>query len=92
MTATETNNAIAKRLGGFPPDPDGMNEARSNNAKSTLTYFCNTFPTGWEDGLADLLCNLMHMCDRLPDSLKLDFHAELERAADNYIAETTIYD
>lgn len=89
MSATEINNAIAKRLGGLPPDPDGMNEARSNNAKRTLSYFCNTFPTDWEDGLADLLTNLMHMCDRLPDNPKLDFLAELARARRNYIAETS---
>jgi hypothetical protein len=82
-------NEVTRRLGGIPPDPEGMNEARSNNAKSTLTFFCHTFPIDWNDGLADLMTNLMHMCDRLPNNLKLNFEEELERARRNYETETT---
>lgn len=84
-------NEVTRRLGGMPPDPEGLNETRGNTARKTLEHFCTEYPTDWDDGLADLLTNLMHMCDRIPLGLdpRLDFKEELARARRNYESETT---
>lgn len=69
----------------LPPDPDRMNEARSNWAAEALDAFQAETSTDDEDLLPDLLCDLMHWCDRNPT----DFEAALARARSNYQGETT---
>jgi hypothetical protein len=67
-----------------PPDPERMNGRRSRWAALAIRRFQCT--TGTEDGdaVADLLCDLMHFCDRR----KFVFNNELERARWHYAAET----
>lgn len=77
-------NAIAKRLGGLPPDPDKLNGGRSDSALAAIAAFEHVANTAREDSLADLLCNLMHWCDREGT----DFDTELTRGRGNYLAET----
>lgn len=69
----------------LPPDPEGMNEARAEWAASCLRHFQCQTGTDWDDVPADLLCDLMHFCDREG----FDFRAELDRARRHYEAETT---
>lgn len=66
------------------PDPDGMNDIRAEWAGISLIAFQTTTGTDECDALADLLCDLMHWADRNGQ----DFEAMLERAKNNYEAET----
>jgi hypothetical protein len=69
----------------LPPDPDGQNNDRAEWAAAALRYFQCTTGTDYDDAICDLLCDLMHWCDRN----KSDFDAELSRARMHYEAETT---
>jgi hypothetical protein len=73
---------MSRRL--LPPDPKRMNGRRSFWA--ALAVRCFQRATGTDDGdaVADLLCDLMHFCDRR----KFVFNDELERARRHYLAET----
>ena len=68
----------------LPPDPERMNGQRSCWAALAVRRFQSA--TGADDGdaVADLLCDLMHFCDRR----KFVFNDELERACWHYAAET----
>jgi hypothetical protein len=68
-----------------PPDPEGMNDDRAEWAGAAIRHFQCTTGTDWEDTVADLLCDLMHFCDRE----SFDFQKELDRARMHYEAETT---
>jgi hypothetical protein len=68
----------------LPPDPECMNSDRSVWAAAAVAAFQKATNTDAEDTLSDLLCDLMHWCDRNQH----DFDAELERARNNYVAET----
>lgn len=79
-------NAVTRRLGGVPPDPDGMNNQRAMWAGAAIdTLMAETNCSHGEEALGDLLCDLMHWADRN----KLDFDDMLRRAQNNYEAETT---
>jgi hypothetical protein len=69
---------------GLPPDPDGMNDDRSNWAGSALAMFMQITGTEEADALGDLLADLMHWADRKG----YDFDAALECARTHYHAET----
>lgn len=69
----------------LPPDPDSMNAMRAAWAHSALSAFVKACSTEWEDALADLLCDLIHLADR---DEQLDFEQALERARSHYEAET----
>jgi hypothetical protein len=71
----------AKKL---PPDPDGMNNERSEWAAQAIAQFQSATHADAEDLLCDLLCDLMHWADRSGD----DFEAQLARASNHYEAET----
>ena len=73
---------MTKRL---PADPEAMNDDRAAWAAAALAEFQRI--TGTEDGdaLGDLLCDLMHWCDRND----CQFDAALSRAQTHYEAETT---
>lgn len=73
---------ISRRV---PPDPDRMNDDRSNWAETALQAFVDVTGTDREDAVADLLADLMHWCDR---NSSLSFDEELARARFHYNAET----
>lgn len=71
----------------LPPDPDETNEARAEWAKTAIDAFQLATGTDDEDALADLLCDLMHFCDRNEETHG-KFADALYRAKSNYAAET----
>ncbi len=73
---------IDRRL---PPDPDGVNALRAGWAGAAIACFRDTTGTDPEDAVCDLVADLMHWCDRNGHY----FPHELERAQDQYEAETT---
>jgi hypothetical protein len=77
--------AAESKATGLPPDPDGMNAARAEWAAAAIRHFRCTTGTDWEDALGDLLCDLMHFCDREG----FDFDKKLDGARMHYQAETT---
>jgi hypothetical protein len=66
-------------------DPDEKNADRANWAETALAAFMAETGTERSDALADLLCDLMHWCDREA----LEFEGELRRASGHYLAETS---
>lgn len=74
-------------MANLPPDPEGMNDERAGWAEDTLDHFRAVTGTDEEDALADLLCDLMHWCDR--NAINTTFEAELEKARQHYREETT---
>jgi hypothetical protein len=68
----------------LPPDPENMNDQRAAWAAAALQAFRYITGTDEEDALGDLLCDLMHWCDRSGH----DFNAALSRAGAHYEAET----
>jgi hypothetical protein len=75
---------MSKRKAKLPPDPEGRNEDRASFAEAAMGAFHRKCHTEREDGLADLLANLMHWADR--NGFK--FETELRRARMHYEAET----
>ena len=82
-TATETAQSL-------PTDPDGMNQIRAMSAAEALHAFMETTGTDAEDAICDLLCNMLHLCDRMRGTYG-DFDRQLSRAREHYTAETTPY-
>lgn len=72
----------------LPPDPDGQNDDRASWAQHAIDAHGEiTGATAAGDGdcnFADLLCNLMHWCDREG----IDIHEALNDAHDLYRQET----
>jgi hypothetical protein len=83
MTATTNTSSIKKQL---PPDPDGMNDDRAEWGSRALQAFQIATGSDRFDLLSDLLCDLMHLCDR--DEDLGSFEVQLERAKQHYEAET----
>ena len=69
----------------LPPDPEGMNGDRALWAAAALHRFQQENGSDDETALGDLLCDLMHWCDRNND----DFEASLSAARMHYEAETS---
>lgn len=67
-------------------DPDRMNADRAGWASIAVKIFIEETGTDNEDAIADLICNLMHLCDKT--SLYGNFANELRRAMENYAMET----
>lgn len=67
------------------PDPDGQNKDRAQWAQTAIDAFQDETGTKDGDALKDLLCDLMHLCDRE----KADFDVALDAARHHYVAETT---
>lgn len=84
MTDTTTTTSDQKQL---PPDPDGQNNDRADWADRALQAFQMTTGTDRQDALSDLLCDLMHLCDR--DAGLGAFGAQLDRACGHYDSETS---
>lgn len=68
------------------PDPDGQNRDRAEWADVAVDAFQFTTDTDNADALKDLLCDLMHWCDRE----KQDFNVALDAARHHYAAETSM--
>ncbi len=68
----------------LPPDPDGENDNRALWAENALRAFRKITGTEQEDAVCDLLCDLMHFCDRSTQT----FQSQIERAQEHYTAET----
>ena len=68
----------------IPPDPENMNDDRAEWAAASLRHFQCTTGTDYDDALCDLLCDLMHWCDRH----EFEFESALSRARNHYAAET----
>ena len=66
----------------LPPDPENMNDHHAQRAATALRLI---HASDYEAALCDLLCDLMHWCDRN----EFDFDDELSRARRHYDAETT---
>lgn len=75
------NNAL-------PADPEEMNDDRAAWAETALASFQAETGTDDGDAIADLLADLMHLCDRKPERFGASFRAQLERAEGHYEAET----
>ncbi len=77
---------MSKRL---PADPEGMNDDRAAVAYSALEAFqCLTGIDPKDDtAVPDLLCDLMHWCDRNSDE---GFDVALTRARAHYAEETYV--
>jgi hypothetical protein len=72
----------------LPRDPEKQNHDRAVWAGIALGHFQDQTGTDDEDSLSDLLCNLMHLCDRRAKAAGFDFDRELDRARGHYQAET----
>lgn len=70
----------------LPPDPEAMNDERSQFAEKAIKGFMRDTGADREDALADLLCNFMHWADRQPG--ERTFADDLERAEMHYREET----
>jgi hypothetical protein len=68
----------------LPADPDGKNDARAQWASAAFTAFMEATGTDLEDAPIDLICDIMHWCDRN----SMDFSTVMERARMHYHAET----
>lgn len=71
----------------LPPDPDELNDARARWAGQAVDRYQELTGADDEDVLADLLCDLMHLCDRAAGLIGT-FDTELFRARQHYEAET----
>jgi hypothetical protein len=73
-----------KRKKKLPPDPEKMNGKRAEWAACCIRHFQCQTGSDWDDATSDLLCDLMHFCDREG----FDFEHEISRARMHYEAET----
>lgn len=72
----------------LPPDPEDMNDRRAGWAEDTLQHFMKLTGTGAEDAICDLVCDIMHLCDRYPEVYGY-WTSQLDRAEGHYEEETT---
>ena len=70
----------------IPPDPEMMNDKRAAWAWKALEAFMDVTGTEPADAIADLLCDLMHACDRFRDEIG-GFEEQLDRAREFYREE-----
>lgn len=70
-----------------PRDPDNMNPARARWAQRAVDAFTHITKTDNADALADLLADLLHLCDSRNGEEGWDFDKALVRARDHYRAE-----
>ncbi|MCA8270381.1 hypothetical protein [Burkholderia vietnamiensis] len=61
----------------LPPDPEGKNRERATFAREALEAFRRACRCDEEDAVKDLLCNLMHWCDRNGVEFAVAFDAAL---------------
>ncbi len=73
---------------GLPPDPEGMNNQRSELAFYAMREFAQQSRTNPEFVLRDLMVDMMHWCDRHGES----FADALDLATQSYQEEITPLD
>lgn len=71
----------------LPPDPDGQNEERAAWALHAVRAFQEATGSDDCDAIADLICDLAHLCDRMGAQFGT-FERALERKVSNYKDET----
>jgi len=74
-------------MSNLPPDPEGMNDSRAARALAAIETYCDNTGTAPCDALGDLISDLMHLCDREPETFG-SFAEGLRRARNHYHAET----
>jgi hypothetical protein len=79
-----------RELGPIPPDPENMNDMRASWANTAIEVFQSETGTDDCDALADLLVDLMHLCDR--DGRFEEFDVALDKARRGYKDETLPFD
>ncbi len=67
----------------IPGDPDSQNNDRAMWALSAIREFRTVTGVDPEDSIADLVCDLAHLCDRIG----ICFDAEIMRASQHYSEE-----
>ena len=85
ITIPRSNLTPRQRL---PKDPENMNGDRALWAEQALITFMQETGTEQQDAVADLICDLMHYCDR---DMLLNFEHCLTRARMHYVEETKIW-
>jgi hypothetical protein len=85
LEARAKGDAAESNATGLPPDPEGKNDDRAKWAAAAIRHYQRATRTDWHDAVADLLCDLMHFCDRE----NFNFDKKLDRARMHYKAETT---
>lgn len=85
MNNTQLNHEAAPPADG-PENFDLTNNERAGYALAGLLGFVGTCSTDDEDLVADFLCDLMHLMDRMPKTYG-SFDEQLQRARNNYEAE-----
>jgi hypothetical protein len=73
----------------LPPNPDGQNHDRAQSAQAVIRQFQICTGCDWDDAIADLLTDLMHLCDRETredGETALDFSAELEGVEPTFVS------
>jgi hypothetical protein len=84
LEAKAKGEVAESKATSLPPDPDGMNGRHAGwAAAAAIRDFQRATGTDWCDAVADLLCGLMHFCDRE----SFDFQQELDRARRYYKVE-----
>lgn len=69
-------------------DPDGRNGERAAWGLHAVKSFQDVCPTDNCDAVADLLCDLMHLCGSMGKQYG-DFESALRRGRSHYEAETS---
>jgi hypothetical protein len=82
----QLRNAKRKLKRALPADPEGKNDERATWAKAAIMAYRQDTNSNRRDALGDLLCDLMHLCDR--DRRFRTFESSLERAERRYEEET----
>jgi len=72
----------------IPGDPEKKNTDRAIWAGIAVAHFQDQTGTDDQDALSDMLCDLLHLCDRRAKEPGFDFDKELARAKMHYQAET----
>ncbi|MBA9859201.1 hypothetical protein [Ralstonia insidiosa] len=83
--APRTDSGDAAAVSHGVPDPDGLNDERATWARQALDTFKHATECDEESVVGDLLCALMHFCDRAG----VDFMSEMGRAVRHYEEETS---
>jgi hypothetical protein len=85
LNAAPKDTKEGHEMTALPPDPEEMNDARASRAAVALCRFQQETGSDDDTALVDLLCDLMHWCDRGG----ADFDGALQDARMHYEAETS---
>ncbi len=80
------DNANRKLKRALPYDPSGRNDKRARQAAAVISAYRKMTGAKRKNALAELLADLMHLCDR--DHRQRSFESSLDRARDRYAEQT----